>query len=65
MDRAGRSANAFALTDTDLFVLSRERFDAFAEDHRKLAADLFEGLARALAVRLRYTNAELRVLEET
>ena len=65
MDRAGRSAIAFALTDTDLFVLSRERFDAFAEDHRKLAADLFEGLARALAVRLRYTNAELRVLEET
>jgi SulP family sulfate permease len=65
MDRAERSANARALTDTDLFVLSRERFDAMAEDHKKLAADLFEGLARALALRLRYADAELRMLEES
>ena len=64
LDRAERSANAFALSDADLYVLSRERFDGVAEDHKKLASDLFEGLARALALRLRYTNAELRVLEE-
>jgi SulP family sulfate permease len=64
LDRAERSANAFALSDADLYVLSRERFDRVAEDHKKLANDLFEGLARALALRLRYTNAELRVLEE-
>jgi sulfate permease, SulP family len=65
LDLAERSADAVALTDTDLFVLSRERFDAVAEDHKKLAANLFEGLARALSLRLRYTDAELRVLEET
>jgi SulP family sulfate permease len=64
MDREDRSANASAFTDTDLFVLARDRFDALAEEHRKLAVNLFEGLARTLARRLRYTDAELRVLEE-
>ena len=38
----------FALTDTDLYVLSRKRFDTVAEAHGKLANDLFEGLARGL-----------------
>jgi len=65
LDGGQRSANAFALTDADLYALSRERFDALAERHRKLAADLFEGLARGLALRLRYTDAELKVLEES
>ena len=64
IDRAERSADAFAFTDTDVFALSRERFDQVAEEHRKLASNVFEGLARAVAVRLRYTNAELRMLEE-
>lgn len=64
IDREDRSADAIALTDTDLFVLGRERFDAFAQEHGKLSANLFEGLARTLARRLRYTNAELRALEE-
>jgi len=65
LDGGQRSANAFALTDTDLYVLSRKRFDTVAEAHGKLANDLFEGLARGLALRLRYTDAELKVLEES
>ena len=38
-------------------------FDKFAEEHRKLGLRLMEGIASVLASRLRYTNAELRVLE--
>ncbi|MGB7543709.1 MAG: SulP family inorganic anion transporter [Burkholderiales bacterium] len=63
LDRAPRSADAVAYSDTELFVLSRRRFDAFAEEHKMLAMNLIEGLARMLAIRLRYTNAELRLLQ--
>jgi SulP family sulfate permease len=59
LDHHVRSANAVAFTDTDLFVLSRKRFDALAEEHRMLAINLLEGIARVLAIRLRYANAEL------
>jgi len=65
IDRAERSANAIAFTDVDLFVLSREQFDVLAEQHRKLESNLFEALSRALALRLRYANAELRLLQES
>lgn len=64
LDREPRSADAIAERETDLFVLSRARFDAFAEAHRKLALNLLEGVARALALRLRHTNTEVRGLEE-
>jgi len=64
LDREPRSADAVAFTDADLYVLSRERFDSFAAEHKKLAIQLLEGLARALAIRLRHANTELRVLHE-
>jgi SulP family sulfate permease len=63
LDGESRSADAVAFTDTDLYVLSRESFDKFAEEHKKVVLGLMEGLASVLASRLRYTNAELRVLE--
>ncbi|MBI4986592.1 MAG: SLC26A/SulP transporter family protein [Rhodocyclales bacterium] len=63
LDGDARSADAVAFTDTDLYVLSRKAFDKMAEEHKKLALGLMEGLASVLASRLRYTNAELRVLE--
>jgi SulP family sulfate permease len=63
LDRAPRSAVAVANVDSELYALSRARFDALAEEHRKLALNLLEGLARMLAIRLRYANAELRGLE--
>lgn len=62
LDPAPRSADALATTDTDLFVLSRKRFDTLAEEHKKLATGLVLGVARVLAIRLRYANAELRAL---
>ncbi len=63
LDGEVRSANALAFVDTELYVLSRKAFDKFADEHRKLGLRLMEGIASVLASRLRYTNAELRVLE--
>ena len=62
LDPAPRSADALAFTDTDLFVLSRTRFDTLAEEHKKLAMGLVLSVSRVLSIRLRYANAELRAL---
>ena len=64
LDRGARSASAVALTPVELFVLSRERFDALVEEHPRLGAQFFEALARALALRLRQADAEISVLGE-
>jgi SulP family sulfate permease len=63
LDGDARSADAIAFTDVDLFVLSRKTFDVFADEHKKVAVKLMEGLASVLAGRLRYANAELQALE--
>ncbi len=63
LDREPRSADAVAETETELFVLSRARFDALAFEHRSLAANLLEGIARTLAIRLRYSNRDLMLLQ--
>ena len=62
LDSGARSADAVVFSDAELFVLSRRTFDSLAEDHKKLALGLLEGLASMLASRLRYTNAELQAL---
>jgi SulP family sulfate permease len=63
LDGDARSADAIAFTDVELFVISRKTFDALAEEHKKVALNLMEGLASVLASRLRYTNVELQALE--
>lgn len=63
LDGAKRSADAIAHTELDLYLLSRQAFDAAAEAHHKVGMRLFEGLAKALAARLRYANAEIRARE--
>jgi SulP family sulfate permease len=63
LDGQVRSADAITLTDTELFALSRKQFDALAEEHKRMAINLLEGLARVLAIRLRDANAELHVLQ--
>jgi SulP family sulfate permease len=63
LDGEVRSADAVAFSDADLYVLSRQTFDQFAEEHKKVALALMEGIASVLASRLRYTNTELRALE--
>jgi len=64
LDPGRRSADAVAYVDSEIFVLSRARFDAFASGHKRAALGLLHGIARALAVRLRYTNAEVQALQE-
>jgi hypothetical protein len=51
------------ITDVELFVLSRKTFNAFANQHKKAAANLFEGLASVVTTRVRYLTSELVELE--
>jgi SulP family sulfate permease len=64
LDGEPRSADALASTDVELYALSRARFDSLTGEHKRLALNLMEGLARVLAHRLRHTNREVRALEE-
>lgn len=60
LDSATRSATAVATTDTDLFVISRARFNEVSRRIPVVGVKMFARLARTLAVRLRQTDAELR-----
>jgi hypothetical protein len=42
----------------------RAPFDDVAGEHKKLAVQLLEGLARGISARLRRANTELRALQE-
>ena len=64
LDHDARSADAVADTDTDVFVVSRTRFDEVSRSNPTLGVMLFARLARGLAIRLRYADAELRALKE-
>lgn len=63
LDGKPRSARAVAYTDTDLYGLSRASFEKLSDDHKKVAISLLDGLARILAGRLRYANAEIHALD--
>ncbi|MGZ4787249.1 MAG: SulP family inorganic anion transporter [Terriglobales bacterium] len=65
VDRARRSADAVAYTDVELYVLTRERFDALTAEHHKLALNLMEWIATVIAARLRETDAEMQYLKES
>lgn len=65
LDSERRTADAVAVTATRCYVLKRSRFDALAQEGSQgqiRGAALFEGIATVLAMRLRFTNRELRVL---
>ena len=64
LDRNARSADAVAERATELFEISRERFDELAEKHPRLGMEFFAGLARSLAIRLRYADVEIRALQD-
>ena len=65
LDRGVRSADAMATTATDLFVISRARFDEISKAYPLVGVKMFARLARALAIRLRHTDSELRALQES
>ena len=65
LDHAPRSADAVAYTDTELYVITRKRFVELTVQHRMLALNMMEGIATALATRLRRTDVELRSYQES
>jgi SulP family sulfate permease len=65
LDRETRSADAVAVGDTEVFVLSRARFDGLAQQHQQLALSLLESLARVLAARMRHTDREISALQDS
>jgi sulfate permease, SulP family len=64
LERRGRQAEVEAKVPTDLYVLSRARFDALARTNPQVGVQFFARLAAALAERLRRTDAELQTFEE-
>ena len=64
LDGGHRTADAVAEKDSELFALSRSRFDALAAMHPRLGQSVFAGLARTLALRLRHADREITTLEE-
>jgi SulP family sulfate permease len=64
LDKDVRSANAEAKTDTDLFALSRHRFNTVAHANAPVATRVFARLALLVSRRLRSANAELHALEK-
>lgn len=64
LDHHTRSADAVATTTVELFVISRARFDEVTRNYPLADIKMFARLARALAIRLRRTDAELRAIYE-
>ena len=64
LDHQARSADAIALTDVELYCLSRKRFDALSRQQPIVGVKVFARLARSLALRLRNTDAEVSALQE-
>ncbi len=58
------SADATAIEDTELYVLRREDFEMLCEQHRRLAFQLLEAIARVLATRLSYADKELLAMQQ-
>ncbi|HNH25028.1 MAG TPA: cyclic nucleotide-binding domain-containing protein, partial [Accumulibacter sp.] len=59
-----RLNDATALEDTELFVLDREQFSRIREEHKRLACELLEAVAKVLAMRLRYADKELMAMQD-
>ena len=64
LDRRPRGNTAVALRDCELYVLTQEKFNYLAEEHKRIAFILLQAVARTLAIRLRHVDDELRLLQE-
>ena len=64
LDHRPRGNDAIASRDSELYVLTLEKFNYLAEEHKRIAFVLVSKLARTLAIRLRHTDDELTLLQE-
>ncbi len=64
LDKGLRSADAEAKTNCELYVLSREEFNARVYKDAVLGVRIFARLALAVSLRLRQTDNELRAVED-
>ena len=64
LDRRPRGNTAVVSRDCELYVLTQEKFNYLAEEHKRIAFVLVSQLARTLAIRLRHTDDELTLLQE-
>lgn len=64
LDHRPRSNDAVAMHDCHMYVLTLEKFNYLAEEHKRIALVLMTTLARLLLIRLRHTNEELTLLQD-
>ena len=64
LDNRPRGNDAIATRDCDMYVLSLEKFNYLADEHKRIALVLMTKLARLLSIRLRHTNEELTLLQD-
>ncbi|CAA7611611.1 Sulfate permease and related transporter [Candidatus Terasakiella magnetica] len=62
VEARGHAADALALTDCEVYMLSRHQFDALEKEHPLLALAIIETVALGLSGRLRVTIGELQAL---
>ena len=62
LDGTDHAADAHALNDVEVYVLSRQNFDVLAAEHGSAALAIVASQARGLSSRLRGTIAELQAL---
>ena len=64
LDLQPHSADAYAQTDVELLVISRDDFDRISAHHPALNTQVMTCLALAIAARLRHTNSDLLQVRE-
>ncbi|GHU04780.1 hypothetical protein FACS1894158_05790 [Betaproteobacteria bacterium] len=64
LDSRARGNDAIATRDCDMYILSLEKFNYLADQHKRIALVLMTKLALLLSIRLRHTNEELTLLQD-
>jgi len=64
LDRQPHGNTAIAHQNTETFVLTHEKFNQLAKEHKRMAFILLSAVARTLAIRLRHADAELTLLQQ-
>jgi len=64
LTRSPRTADALALSDTDLYIITRDAFDEISRRDPAVGAAFFQRLAGVEALRLRDADRELRRLQD-